>query len=114
MTSEGLDVSLADIIAAGGGQVGADGLIKDAAGENVPFLWEFGPNLPKPEDYVLARSGVRLEDIYRASEWEGQLPLSPVPVVQGVGPVAPANAAERAKMPANHPVNFVPKGEKLH
>ena len=34
------------------------------------FAWTLSDRLPKPEDFILQRSGTTLVDIYRASEWE--------------------------------------------
>lgn len=41
--------------------------------EPMPFHWLFTAELPKPEDYILARSDLTLEDIYTAP-WEGEHP----------------------------------------
>ncbi|MEP2781239.1 MAG: hypothetical protein ABJO67_08475 [Pseudoruegeria sp.] len=34
------------------------------------FPYTYGEELPKPEDYVLSRSEVSLQEIYAAGEWE--------------------------------------------
>lgn len=34
------------------------------------FPYRYGKELPKPEDYILKRSAVTLEEIYQAGEWE--------------------------------------------
>lgn len=68
---DGRDFCVADVIAAGGGQVGDDGLIAtEGCPEGAPFHWPFGDSLPNPEDYILKRSGVTLAEIYAANEWE--------------------------------------------
>ena len=71
ITDDGHDISVLDLIAAGGGVVCDDGLVQSAAGgPRMPFHWPFSDRLPKPEDYVLRRSRLRLSDIYAADEWE--------------------------------------------
>ena len=93
ITPDGHDVSVMDVIAAAGGAVSEDGLIQAATGgPKMPFWWSFTDHLPKPEDYVLQRSGLRLEEIYRAEEWEAIGPQMP----------QPAHAAQ-APLPANPP-----------
>ncbi|WP_420861274.1 hypothetical protein [Algirhabdus cladophorae] len=101
VTEDGSSVSIGDAIASAGGVVTADELIADGTGEK-PFYWSFGPKLPLPEDYILQRSGVTLEDIYRAAEWEVR-PHMPPPLVLDGGPVQPLDPAEREKMAANVP-----------
>lgn len=100
----GADLSLAELIAANGGRRTEAGLIASAAGEG-PFVWPFGPNLPQPEDYVLARSAVTLAEIYAAAEWE-TAPTLPGPARGDLGPVGAAPAARRDKMPANLPLSM--------
>ncbi|WP_254656745.1 Hint domain-containing protein [Leisingera sp. JC1] len=96
--------SVADLIEAGGGIVGDDELIRVGEGEPMPFHWEFGDTLPKPEDFVLACSGTTLEDIYKAAEWESQGPRLPAPAVLDGGPVRPLSDAALAAMPRNEPL----------
>lgn len=48
----------------------------------VPLHWSFSDQLPKPEDYVLHRSALTLEEIYAADEWETMGPTLPPPVPQ--------------------------------
>lgn len=100
----GADLSLAELIAANGGRRTEAGLIASAAGEG-PFVWPFGPSLPPPEDYVLARSAVTLAEIYAAAEWE-TAPALPGPARGDLGPVGAAPAARRDKMPANLPLSM--------
>lgn len=97
------DYSVADLIEAGGGVVGDDELIRVGDGPGVPFHWDFGDTLPKPEDFVLAASGTTLEDIYKAAEWESQGPRLPAPMVLDGGPVRPLKGAELSAMPRNEP-----------
>ncbi|AUQ66366.1 DUF2974 domain-containing protein [Phaeobacter inhibens] len=99
------DYSVADLIEAGGGVVGDDELIRVGNGPGVPFHWDFGDTLPKPEDFVLACSGTTLEDIYKAAEWESQGPRLPAPMVLDGGAVRPLSATEREAMPRNEPLN---------
>lgn len=77
-TNTGLDISVLELIQENGGQVTEDGMIiRKGSSTLLPFVWAFGPELPRPEDYVLARSGFDLAKIYEIGEWEGcgtQLP----------------------------------------
>lgn len=57
--------------------------------------------LPKPEDYVLQRSGTTMADIYKVSEWEERRPKMPAPLVRDGGPVQAASAIELSLMPRN-------------
>lgn len=96
--------AVADLIEHGGGVVG-DELIRVGDGAPMPFLWDFGETLPKPEDFVLACSGTTLEDIYKAAEWESQGPRLPAPMVLDRGPVQPLKGAALSDMPRNEPLN---------
>ncbi len=100
------DYSVADLIEAGGGVVGDDELIRVGDGPGIPFHWDFGDTLPKPEDFVLAASGTTLEDIYKAAEWESQGPRLPAPMVLDGGPVQSLKGAELSAMPRNEPLNL--------
>lgn len=99
--------AVADLIEAGGGVVGDDELIRVGDGEPMPFLWDFGETLPKPEDFVLACSDTTLEDIYKAAEWESQGPRLPAPMVLDGGPVQPLKGAALSAMPRNEPLDVV-------
>ncbi|WP_299960839.1 hypothetical protein [uncultured Roseobacter sp.] len=99
--------AVADLIEAGGGVVGEDELIHVGDGPGMPFHWEFGDTLPKPEDFVLACSGTTLEDIYKAAEWESQGPRLPAPMVLDRGPVQPLQGAELYVMPRNELLEVV-------
>lgn len=99
---------VADLIKSGNGTVGDDELIRVGDSEPMPFHWEFGDTLPKPEDYVLACSGTTLEDIYKAAEWEGQGPRLPAPMVLDRGPVQPLmKGAALSAMPRNEPLDVM-------
>ena len=97
--------AVADLIEHGGGVVGDDELICVGDGEPMPFLWDFGDTLPKPEDFVLTCSGTTLEDIYKAAEWESQGPRLPAPMVLDRGPVQPLKGAALYAMPRNEPLD---------
>ncbi|WP_255731679.1 hypothetical protein [Phaeobacter sp. B1627] len=99
--------AVADLIEAGDGVVGDDELIRVGDGPGVPFHWDFGDTLPKPEDFVLACSGTTLEDIYKAAEWESQGPRLPAPMVLDRGPVQPLKGAALSAMPRNEPLDVV-------
>jgi hypothetical protein len=76
----GSDVSVLQICCAAGLYFHDEGYIAMAPnGPALCFHWEFTPNLPKPEDYVLQRSSLSLSDIYSASEWEQMKPVTPTP-----------------------------------
>ncbi|MCG7522234.1 hypothetical protein [Ruegeria sp. Ofav3-42] len=69
-----------DILNANGAQITEDGYIRPGAGgAKVPLSWTFSEQLPKPEDYILERSKVTLEEIYAAGEWEQIGPRLPAP-----------------------------------
>ncbi|MES0864870.1 hypothetical protein ABLN87_21175 [Ruegeria sp. SCPT10] len=69
-----------DILNANGAQITEDGYIRSGAGgAKVPLSWTFSEKLPKPEDYILRRSKVSLEEIYAAGEWEQIGPRLPAP-----------------------------------
>ncbi len=70
----GLHISIAGLIKAAGAKVTVDGMVRDSTGVEKPFIWPFGA-LPKPEDYVLARSNLPLGDIYTAGEWDQMPPI---------------------------------------
>lgn len=99
--------AVADLIKAGGGVVDDDELIRIGDGPGMPFHWEFGDTLPKPEDFVLACSSTTLKDIYMAAEWESQAPRLPAPVVLDGGPVQPLSSAALSIRPRNEPLNVV-------
>ena len=87
ITAESQDVGVLDLIRAAGATLGEDGLVRTAeGGAGLPFRWTLTPSLPKPEDYVLARSATTLGDVYAAGEWEGVAPrmAAPVPVTSAV------------------------------
>lgn len=105
ITDDGRDLCVEDLIVAGGGTVNEDGFV--CIGDQLmPFHWIFGDALPKPEDYVLQRSGTTLEEIYKASEWEAQRPHMPVPMARDGGPVQPLSQAGLSAMAANAPKAF--------
>jgi len=75
---DGTDIAILQIIAASGGMLCGNGMITETlGGPKMPFFWRFTESLPKPEDYVLQRSGVTLDDIYAANEWEDSGPRLP-------------------------------------
>ena len=102
--------AVADLIEHNGGVVGEDKMIHVGGNPSVPFVWDLGDVLPKPEDFVLACSGTTLEDIYKAAEWESQGPRLPAPIALDRGPVQPLKGAALSVMPRNEPLN-VAQGE---
>lgn len=100
--------AVADLIEAAGGLV-EDEMIRVGDGSAMPFHWEFGETLPKPEDFVLACSNTTIRDIYyKAAEWEDQAPRLPAPMVLEGGPVRPLIGADHAMMPRNEPLDVRP------
>ncbi len=97
--------AVADLIEHGGGVVGDDELIRVGDGPGMPFHWDFGDTLPKPEDFVLACSQTTLEEIYNAAEWESQGPRLPAPMRLDRGPVEPLKGAALSAMPRNEPLD---------
>lgn len=80
------------------------------------FAWTLSESLPKPEDYVLQRSQVTLEEIYEADEWEAVGPQIPAPFIGEAGrsykrDVTPytgiyAGAASSDHLPPNIPYSM--------
>ena len=78
---DGRDMSIAEILSASGAHVNADGLVKSPTLDKAtPLHLSFLDALPKVEDYILARSGVTLSQIYQADEWEAVRPQMPAPI----------------------------------
>ncbi|MEO1324943.1 MAG: hypothetical protein AAFV59_18280, partial [Pseudomonadota bacterium] len=98
--------AVADLIKAGGGVVGEDEMIRVNGCAPMPFFWDFGDTLPKPEDFVLACSNTTLEDIYKAAEWESQGPRLPAPMVMDGGPIRPLSTTALNVMPRNEPLDL--------
>lgn len=103
ITPDGRDFCIADLIEIAGGVVTDEGLVRLGDAE-MPFHWSFSEQLPKPEDYILQRSGTTLVEIYRAAEWEGRRPSLPAPLMTGGVPVQPFTQSELADMPRNMPL----------
>lgn len=83
--NDGRVVGVTDIIDRLGGKVCSDGLILLPNGSRHVYVWTATPSLPRPEDYVLQRSQVTLEEIYEAGEWEAASSQMPMPVVEKAG-----------------------------
>ena len=57
INADGEDLSMLTLIAAAGGTVTEQGLVRSAVNnQEAPFYWSFTSALPKPEDYILQRS----------------------------------------------------------
>ena len=103
ISEDGRDFCVGDLIRAGNGIVSSEGLI--CVGDiQIPFHWAYGDLLPKPEDYILKRSGTTLDDIYKVAEWEGLRPNLPPPMVRDDGPVQPLSQSGLDLMPRNTPL----------
>ncbi|WP_417515820.1 hypothetical protein [Minwuia sp.] len=86
LLEDGTDVSIRELVEAAGGRLDGDGQVALPDGTAGPFNWSaVHPMFPKPEDYVLARSGLTLEDIYAADEWETARPELPEPAPSSCG-----------------------------
>lgn len=70
ITDDGDDICVLDMIMRSGGTISReDGLIRfELNGPGTPFHWTFSDRLPRPEDYVLQRSGLTLEEILGTGE----------------------------------------------
>ena len=88
ITEAGNTLVLGAILQQLGAVVTDDGMVKASADSDVemPFHWRFSAELPKPEDYILQRSQLTLEEIYSAAEWEAVPPQMPVPYAGEAGP----------------------------
>jgi hypothetical protein len=103
--ADGEDVSVLDLILKTGGRLTDSGMVQSGTdGPEVPFLWTFTPSLPKPEDYVLQRSGTDLHDIYQANEWEAVRPAMPIPAGGEAGATVSRHPALIAAAPVNVPL----------
>ena len=70
------------------------------------FIWTPSENLPKPEDFVLARSRTTLADIYHAGEREGPAPAMPPPMVLDGGQAQRLSNLQLAGRFCNVPVGL--------
>lgn len=61
---DGRSHSLLEMMDAAKLQLQADGLVVHAPGQMARRLGYAGPKIPKPEDYILARSKMTLADLY--------------------------------------------------
>lgn len=103
--ADGEDLSVLDLILKTGGRLTDSGMIQSGTdGPEVPFLWTFTPSLPRPEDYVLQRSGTDLHDIYQANEWEAVRPAMPIPAGGEAGATISRHPALIAAAPVNVPL----------
>jgi hypothetical protein len=98
MRADGATMSVLETIRKMGASLADDGhVILPGKGEKTPFFWTFGKRLPRPEDYVLQRSQLTLNDIYEAEEWEAVGPQMPPPYAGEAGPgFSPNNNGVRA------------------
>lgn len=68
------------------------------------FHWSLGDDLPTPEDYVLQRSAVTMQDIYQHGEWErGFQPQMPAPYGGEAGGSISRESVLQASTPPNIP-----------
>ncbi len=109
---DGRHISFMEIAASEGWKVTDDGymvgMMKSEDGtveERVfHFPYSHGEELPKPEDYILARSAVTLEDIYLANEWEQIGTRMPAP--DSLTDFNPNSTKKRTKPKPNIPPAF--------
>lgn len=104
---DGRDISIAELVTAAGGTLTKDGLVASkGAPEGTPFHWPFTAHLPKPEDYVLQRSALHLNDVYQSGEWEAIAPQMPAPQYGEAGPTVSNHPALRDGLPPNVPLSM--------
>ena len=74
ITEAGSDLSVADILKGVEAYVNKNAMIQVDRNSDaeMPFHWTFSESIPKPEDYVLQRSGLTLREVNNAAEWEGE------------------------------------------
>lgn len=111
MDDIGRHFSMRTYLEATGVEIVKDGPLKGYArskesGIAGPFAWVLSDTLPKPEDFVLARSGTTLEAIYQAGQWEGLHPSMPAPMVLDRGPIRPLSSERLDDLPRNQPLAF--------
>lgn len=80
---------------------GEDGTVEERA---FHFPYRYGAELPKPEDYILKRSAVTLEEIYLANEWEQIGTRMPAP--DSLAGFNPNSTMKRSKPKPNIPPAF--------
>ena len=79
-----MTTTVLSLLRAEGYELQADGMVAKQDEEPHPLFWFGMP--PKPEDYVLKKSGLSLEDLYRDSGYR------PVPASgRGEGPAGPSD-----------------------
>lgn len=67
----GTDYGVLDHLVQVYGPLSEDGISQDGIDVTKQVLhWPYGDTIPNPEDYILQRSDLTLEEIYAANEWE--------------------------------------------
>ncbi len=88
---------------------GEDGTLHES---KFPFPYTDSAELPKPEDYILTRSQVTLEDIYKAGEWEQIGTRMPAPAgMVGFNPNATSTMLQPSKPKPNLPPAFANRSD---
>lgn len=112
---DGRDVSLMELAHEEGWKVtdegymvgqmkGDDGTVAERA---FHFPYRYSKELPKPEDYILKRSAVTLEEIYQAGEWEQIGTRMPAPAsMVGFNPNNTSTMFQPSKPRPNIPPTF--------
>lgn len=68
---DGTDYGVLDHLVQVYGPLSEDGISQDGIDVTKQVLhWPYGDTIPNPEDYILQRSDLTLEEIYAANEWE--------------------------------------------
>jgi len=105
---DGHDFSLYEHYTKMFGSVDEDGFFKD--GKNITemvFHWPQGSRLPKPEDYIMQKSRVTVEDIYQHGEWERAFPPQlTAPFTGESGPSYKSDPTLHASAPPNIPLSM--------
>lgn len=90
---------------------GEDGTLEES---KFPFPYNDSAELPKPEDYILTRSQVTLEDIYKAGEWEQIGTRMPAPAsMVGFNPNTTSTMLQPSKPKPNLPPAFANRSDVL-
>jgi len=105
---DGHDVSLFEHYTKIFGAVDDNGFYKDGTNiQDKVLQWPLGNRLPKPEDYIMQKSRVTLEDIYQHGEWERAFPPQmSAPFAGEAGASYKPNPTLQASAPPNIPLSM--------
>ena len=102
----GNEITLLDILKRAEATLDDKGrVVAKGATEGTPMHVHFIHTIPKPEDYVMARSAVTVADIYKREAWDEMLPKLPAPKP------SPTDAKGRVIFPAG---SGLPKAKPMN